>query len=213
MNARVPEAALSGCGDPHAAHARIGPNAITRVAQALERLHGTEAAERVFAQAGLLRHLADPPTRMIPEDEVTALTRALRHALPHDAARDVQREAGRTTAEYLLAHRIPRPVQALLRAMPAALAARMLLAAIRRHAWTFAGSGVFTARAGHPVILSVQGNPMCRGMTAQMPICDYYAATFERLFRVLVHPDAQATEIECEAAGGEACRFAVRWRT
>lgn len=212
MNARVPEAAMRAAGDLHAgATARIGPNAITRVAQALVQMHGRETAQRVFAQAGLERHLADPPTRMVPEDDVTALTHALRKALPPEAARQVEREAGRTTADYLLACRIPRPVQALLRALPAPLAARMLVAAIRRHAWTFAGSGKFVARVGHGVMLSVRGNPMCREMAADAPVCDYYAATFERLFRVLVHRDSRVTEVECEAAGGEACRFAVRW--
>ena len=211
MNARVPEAAMLMRRDPPAARARIGLNAITRVAQALERRHGRETAARVFAQAGLARHLAEPPSRMVPEDDVTALTHALRDALPHEAVRDVQREAGRTTADYLLACRIPRPVQALLRMLPPTLAARVLVAAIRRHAWTFAGSGVFTARLGHHVELSVCGNPTCRGLRTDAPACDYYAATFERLFRALVHRDARVTEIECEAAGGEACRFAVHW--
>ena len=211
MNARVPEAAMLLRRSQPAARARIGPNAITRVAQALLRRHGRDAAARVFAQAGLARHLAEPPSRMVPEDDVTALTLALRGALPRDAVRDVQCEAGRTTADYLLACRIPRPVQALLRMLPPTLAARVLVADIRRHAWTFAGSGVFTARLGHPVELSVRGNPMCRGLRTDAPACDYYAATFERLFRALVHRDARVTEIECEAAGGEACRFAVHW--
>ncbi|MFO1306361.1 MAG: bacteriochlorophyll 4-vinyl reductase [Burkholderiales bacterium] len=211
MSARAPEAAMLLRPGPAAPRARIGPNAITRVAQALELRHGRETAARVFARAGLAGHLADPPTHMVPEDDVTALAHALRDTLPPDAAVEVAREAGRTTADYLLARRIPRPVQAVLRVLPAALAARVLVGAIARHAWTFAGSGEFAARWGRQLELSVRGNPMCRGLRTDAPACDYYAATFERLFRALVQRDARVAEIECEAAGGTACRFSVRW--
>ncbi|WP_235823343.1 4-vinyl reductase [Azohydromonas sediminis] len=44
-----------------------------------------------------------------------------------------------------------------------------------------------------------------------MPACDFYAATFERLFRALVHPRASVAETACEACGDDACRFEVRW--
>jgi divinyl protochlorophyllide a 8-vinyl-reductase len=42
-------------------------------------------------------------------------------------------------------------------------------------------------------------------------LCDYYAATFERLFQALVDRGALVTETECEANGGSACNFEVRW--
>jgi divinyl protochlorophyllide a 8-vinyl-reductase len=45
-----------------------------------------------------------------------------------------------------------------------------------------------------------------------MPACDYYAATFERLFTVLVHPDAKVVETDCMGRGASACRFEIRWR-
>jgi len=102
--------------------------------------------------------------------------------------------------------------QASLRLAHSPLAARLLLSAIRGHAWTFAGSGHFEARAGHPVVLSISHNPMCRGARLDEPGCDFYAATFERLFRELVHPDALVVETHCEACGDAMCRFEVRWR-
>ena len=191
--------------------ARIGPNAITQVAHALAARHGPAGAARVFSLAGLSHYLADPPAEMVPEEDVTALSLALRGCLPERAARDVARDAGRATAEYLLDRRIPRAAQASLRVLPARLAARLLVAAIRRHAWTFAGSAAFEARTGRVVVLSLGDNPLCRGMAGSEPACDYFAATFERLFRALVHPGATVTEVECEAAGGCACRFEIRW--
>ncbi len=190
---------------------RIGPNAITRVAEALHDQLGRHLAAEVFAAAGLSHHLASPPTRMVDEAEVSRLHRVLRSELGERVAVAVARDAGLRTADYLLAHRIPRPVQWLLKCLPPAAASRVLLAAIRKHAWTFAGSGRFAARAGRPVVLTIRGNPMCVGQSSTVPVCDFYAATFERLFRVLVHPQASASEVSCEARGDEACRFELRW--
>jgi divinyl protochlorophyllide a 8-vinyl-reductase len=128
-----------------------------------------------------------------------------------DQAALVARRAGERTADYLLQHRIPRAAQALLRALPAALAARLLLRAVARHAWTFAGSGEFAARAGRPVVLTLRHNPLCRGLRTAAPACDFYAAVFERLFRALVHRNARAVEVACEACGDAECRFELRW--
>jgi divinyl protochlorophyllide a 8-vinyl-reductase len=190
---------------------RIGPNAITRVAEVLPGLAGAGAAERVFARAGLLPHLQRPPQTMVDETEVARLHATLRDQLGDAQARAVARAAGTSTGDYLLAHRIPRPVQWLLKRLPAALAARVLLSAITRHAWTFAGSGSFAATPGRPLRVSIRGNPMCRGLAADTPACEYYAATFERLFRVLVHPATEVVETACEACGDDACRFEIRW--
>jgi hypothetical protein len=59
-------------------------------------------------------------------------------------------KAGQGTADYILAHRIPGPAKALIRALPAPLGARLLTAAIARHAWTFTGSGRFRSLPTHP---------------------------------------------------------------
>lgn len=202
-------AALAGGSAPAAG--RIGPNAIIRVAEVLPAFVGTAATLQLFERAGLAAYLRSPPQDMVDEREVMRLHGELRASLGGATAAEVARRAGERTADYLLAHRIPQPVQLLLRHLPAALAARVLLAAISRHAWTFAGSGRFTARAGRPVVLEIRDNPLCRGVRTAAPVCDFYAATFERLFRVLVHRDAQVLEVACEARGDEACRFELRW--
>jgi divinyl protochlorophyllide a 8-vinyl-reductase len=194
-------------GGATAPGARIGPNAITRVAEALDR----DRAPAVFATAGLAHYLRTPPEAMVDETEVVRLHGALRGVLGGPEARRITRRAGELTGDYLLAHRIPAVARGVLRALPAALAAPLLLAAVRRHAWTFAGSGRFTAAAGRPVTLAIEGNPLARGAVSDEPLCDYYAATFQRLFRALVHPRAGVVETACEACGAPACRFEVRW--
>jgi divinyl protochlorophyllide a 8-vinyl-reductase len=193
------------------AAARIGPNAITRVAEALILGGGPGLAQQVFDRAGLAAYLREPPGHMVDEVEVTRLHAELRGLLGVPAAAAVAREAGRRTAAYLLAHRIPRPVQSVLRGLPPLLAARVLLHAVRRHAWTFSGSGRFEARPGRPVVLTLRDNPLCRGQRADVPVCDFYAATFEGLFRALVHPATRVDEVACEARGDAECRFELRW--
>ena len=195
-------------GDPRA---RVGPNAITRVGEALDALYGRATTHAVFADAGLTGYLDAWPDAMVDEREVAGLNRGLHAHLPEAGFRRVARDAGRRTGDYLLAHRIPKPVQALLRPAPAWLASRVLLQAIARNAWTFAGSGAFDAAAGRPCVVTIQDCPLCREIRADHGVCDTYTGTFERLFRELVHPRAQASETACQAAGAPACRFEIRW--
>lgn len=195
---------------------RIGPNAITRVAEVLPARLGSSATWALFERAGLVRYLRQPPERMVDEDEVRALHATLREQLGGALAGEVARAAGTATADYLLAHRIPRPLQRMLKALPARLAARVLLHAVARNAWTFVGSGrletcAAAAQPGRPVVLRIHGNPLARGTVATAPACGYYAAAFERLFRVLVHPRCTVVEVECESCGAAACRFEIRW--
>ena len=190
---------------------RIGPNAIIRVAEALPGFVGTDQARSIFQRAGLADYFRKPPQDMVDEAEVARLHRELRASLGASMAGQVAWGAGRRTADYLLAHRIPKPVQALLKSLPAPLAARVLLKAIAKHAWTFAGTGEFSYVLGPPVVLQIRNNPLCRGTTSESPACDFYAATFERLFQVLVQREARVRETACEACGDDACRFEIRW--
>jgi divinyl protochlorophyllide a 8-vinyl-reductase len=204
-------AALGGVASAVAPPARIGPNAVTQVAAVLVRDHGQAFTVGLFAQAGIARHLAEPPRQMIDEAEVVRLHRVLRAELGVPEARRVGACAGRGTGDYLLAHRIPGPVQTVLKRLPATLAARVLLAAIRRHAWTFAGAGSFDAAPGAPWRLVIRNGPIARGDAGGEPLCDFYAATFERLFGALAHPRARVVETQCSAQGAPACVFEVRW--
>lgn len=201
--ARVP-AGEAGCG-------RIGPNAIVRVGEAVTSAFGPAVARQIFEEAGLSGHFACPPTSMVDEREVTRLHAVLRERAGLGAARRVSREAGRLTAAYLVAHRIPRAMRHLLPRLPAPLASRILLAAMARHAWTFVGSGAFEGRHERAPRLRIRDCPVCRGAAGAAPLCDYYAGTFEHLYRTLVHPAARCTELACAAAGAPCCDFELRW--
>ena len=154
--------------EPETSHIhRIGPNAITRVAEALRQSGPQERVERLFTQAGLAHYLAQPPEKMVDEREVTRLHRVLRDQLGIPAALAIARVAGVRTGDYLLAHRIPRAVQVLLKWLPARLASQILLNAIQRHAWTFAGSGELRVRKAYPPHLAIAGCCICQGALAQ----------------------------------------------
>ena len=160
-------------GRAPAAISRIGPNAITRVAEVLTERLGSGATRHLFMAAGLAPYLEAPPQEMVDEVQVMRLHAALRGELDRGLWQDVARSAGERTADYLLRRRIPAAVQAVLKRLPAPVAARVLLHAIRRHAWTFSGSGRFSARAGCPVVLEIRGNPLCRGIHDADPVCSY----------------------------------------
>lgn len=191
----------------------IGPNALIQVAAALTDSHGSAEAATVFAQAGLGRYLDTPPEAMVDERLVTALHATLRSRLGVADARAVTDDAGVRTADYLLAHRIPPAARRVLKVLPPVLAARMLLGSIGAHAWTFAGSGTFTYRAGRPVVFTIEGCPLCRGAHAapDAVLCDYYAGTFRHLFLTLVTPRARVAQTTCQAAGAAACTFTITW--
>jgi len=191
--------------------ARIGPNAIIQMGSALQAAVGASTTRGLFDLAGLAGYLESPPEHMVAESEVIQLHAVLRQALAAPMLRQVAHQAGTATGEYLLRHRIPGPAQRLLRLMPRRLASRVLLAAIMRNAWTFKGSGRLHALAGPPPVFILEQCAICRDAHATLPICGYYAATFERLFRDLVDPAAQVIETQCAAVAGGCCRFEVRW--
>ncbi|MBE1236055.1 bacteriochlorophyll 4-vinyl reductase [Phaeovibrio sulfidiphilus] len=191
---------------------RIGPNSVIQVRRALEALASPDDIRQVFEKAGLAGYLVALPEKMIPEGEVIALHRALREVLDPAVCEQVMRRAGETTAEYLLENRIPKSVSWLLKRLPPPLAARILLSAISRNAWTFTGTGRFSWKAGSPWTLTIEDSPLAREAAGGSGAsCVYYAATFETLFRVLVHPQSRVTEHACAARGDSACVFAVRW--
>jgi divinyl protochlorophyllide a 8-vinyl-reductase len=187
--------------------ARVGPNAITQVAAAL-RAHGGESlALQVFQAAGMEDTLSKPPERMVDQAVAARLHDVLRTTLPAQDATTVAAEAGRRTADYLLAHRIPKPAQWAMKRLPRRIAARILLKAMATNAWTFAGTGHVRVRAGNPCVLEIIENPLAQ------PGCVWHVAVFERLFRELVAKGAQVSHTNCCANGALACRFEIALKT
>ena len=206
---------------PHAG--RIGPNAVTRLAEAVTAECGPEDCRELFASAGLEPLHRAPPTSMVDETAVCSLHAALRARHGPGAATRISRRAGELTGDYLLGHRIPAAARWLLPRLPAAIAAPALVRAMSRHAWTFAGSGRLAVDWGNAqarddfggaaprLVIRIEDCPLCRGARLDGMACEYYAATFERLFGTLVSPATRVRESTCIAAGADACRFAVRW--
>jgi divinyl protochlorophyllide a 8-vinyl-reductase len=183
----------------------IGPNAILQMVPVLDQVGGVSLRREILARAGVF----ELPTgdEMIPEGPAARVHQEVRRTLP-DLAPALAWAAGRATADYILAHRIPAPAQWLLKCLPAPLAAWMLARAIREHAWTFAGSGAF--RLVSKTCFEIEMNPVVRGETSDHPLCDWHAAVFAQLFQVLVHPDYICEETECTAVNGAVCRFELR---
>ena len=189
--------------------ARIGPNAILQHLPVLDAEIGVALLRALFHRAGV--SIPPPDSGMIPQEDVIHFHRALRLYLP-GRVQDVQRAAGRGTADYILANRIPRPAQWLIRHRPAPLGARVLSAAIAKHAWTFAGSGRFRIVSHRPLTFEIADNPLAQGPAIDGPVCDWHAAVFQRLFQSLVWPEARAVETACTALGDPACRFVIHPR-
>lgn len=189
-------------------HGLIGPNAVSQLLPAM-RAAGRECrGAALFAAAGATDWLRVPPTRMVSAERVAGLHRLFREA----GEQAVLAAAGRLTADYLLAARIPRRAQTLLRVLPPRPAAWLLTPAIAAHAWTFAGAGAVTARAGSPTVFEISDNPLCAGERATEPLCGWHAAVFERLYQALVSPAARARETACGACGDAVCRVEIGWR-
>lgn len=193
------------------AEGRIGPNAVIRLIEALDQLTDRATTLALFEAAGLARYIARPPEEMVEEAEVALLHRLVEARLGVECSQAAARIAGTRTAEYLLERRIPRFAQTILRLVGARIASRLLARAIAANAWTFVGTGQFTAQHGRPTLFRIANCPLCRDRHAAGPICTFYAATFERLHARLVHPETRVVETACSAAGAAACTFAITW--
>ncbi|SMX46893.1 bacteriochlorophyll 4-vinyl reductase [Maliponia aquimaris] len=161
--------------------ARIGPNAILQLVPVLDEEIGVPARMALMAGIGVAVPSGD---RMIPEAPAMLLHGEVRARCGARAA-GVLARAGRRTGHYILTHRIPDLAQAVLRALPRRLAARMLSRAIAKHAWTFAGSASF--HVDGPWRFRITGQPDLSDPARAA----WHAAVFETLYRALVHPAAR----------------------
>ncbi|KPF80245.1 bacteriochlorophyll 4-vinyl reductase [Novosphingobium sp. AAP93] len=184
---------------------KVGPNAIIQLADVLADRIGLEERAAALRAAGLAHYLACDPERMTDEREAAALHKVVQARLPQEWD-ELSWEAGERTAGYLLEHRIPKPAQWLLKRLPPAWSARLLLRAISAHAWTFAGSGAFSARIERgAIVIEIAQNPIA------MPSCPWHRGVFTRLFRELVSPRVLVLQERCCAQGERACIFRIGW--
>ncbi len=182
----------------------IGPNAVLKAVEVMEERLGHAETAAILADAQLAR--LPSGEHMIPEIEALRLHRWL--AL-HDpmGAFVIAEEAGARTADYIIAHRIPAPAVWLLRHLPSGLAAPMLMAAIRKHAWTFVGAGRFApADAWHFTIDRAAADD---GLPVPESLFLWYAAVFTRLYRALVAADCACRLIEPDVPCDMARSYAI----
>lgn len=189
--------------------ARIGPNTIIQLAHVLRDRYGEGTAGALLFE-GTGYALNALPSAMVDEREAQALVRTVMQSVGEQRGVQLLHEAGQRTADYLMAHRIPRPAQWVMKALPRRAGLSILLRAMQANAWTFTGSGTFSVLQRPKLVeLSFHACAMCRDMTTAQPVCDFYAGTFEQLIRTIVAPQAQVREVECMATGGHCCRFEV----
>ncbi len=180
---------------------RVGPNAVLQLIDVMREHEDAGLTGRVFDAAGLTFLLTCPPSTMVDERIPAALFCALWQELPADVAARIARKAGRRTADYIVANRIPGLAARALYWSPPRLAAPLLLKAIEKHAWTFAGSGHCRTRSRPGIVIDIRDNPLA------MQGCVWHVAVFERLFHRLIAPGMRVRHTACCLAGGEHCRF------
>lgn len=174
----------------------VGPNTVIQLFEALRSLR-PDVLGTVAAWADAEAWLAAPPHDMIDEAVPRRLFAATADALVGDADR-VLAAAGAATARYLLANRIPPVARAVLPRLPRRLALRLLLAAVDRASWTFAGSGT-CATEGRA--LTIAGNPIAT------PGCPWHLGVLEALATALFGRGTTVVHTACCARGDPVCRF------
>jgi len=180
--------------------ARIGPNSIIQTFNALNTRFGQERTKAIFLSAGHEKYIGNLPTEMVNEAEFHALVKALLAEIGEKEAAEILKNSGQRTAEYLLKNRIPGIFQSLVKLMPKKMGMKLLLFAISKNAWTFAGSGAFSFEVGKAMYIRVRVSFPSKPVVAY-----FYGGTFDKLLRTLIDPKAdvnieertQKGEIDC----------------
>jgi divinyl protochlorophyllide a 8-vinyl-reductase len=192
---------LSHPNDPIA---RIGPNSIIQTFNALSTRFGEDRAKLIFQRAGHEAYIGNLPTAMVDEAEFHALVKAMWEEIGETATSAILKESGQRTAEYLLENRIPGLFQSLVKLLPRQLAMKLLLFAISKNAWTFAGSDAFSFEVGRAMLIRV------RVSFPSKPVVTYfYGGTFDRLLRTLIDPAVMVAIQEHTERGEIDCFYNV----
>ncbi|MGD1868583.1 MAG: bacteriochlorophyll 4-vinyl reductase [Neomegalonema sp.] len=190
----------------HSGHSfgRVGPNAIIQLAAALSEALGSAPRSQLFETEGLGGYLRNPPQSMVDETEAARLFDAVCVELSPALSQEVLTRAGQRTAAYVAANRIPKPLRRALRAAPAFIAAPILLWAIRKNAWTFAGSGSVATGLSPVYWIEIADNPLAT------PGCPWHTAVFETLFKDMASPMATVRHTACRRLSNGPCRFEIK---
>lgn len=170
--------------------ARIGPNAILQSVEVMREALGERRTQAILDDAQI--EVMPSGDGMIPEIEAIRLHRWLALHEPSGGF-IIAHESGLRTADYIIAHRIPKSASKLLQHLPSHVAAPILMAAIRRHAWTFVGAGRFETQGGWKFSIDRQfaDDPVLPSDT----LYHWYAAVFTRLYECLVSPRSRCRDM------------------
>ncbi len=189
---------------PPRSHALIGPNAVLQTVAAMEELLGPAETHSILEDAQIA--VLPKGDVMIAEVHALRLHRwlALREPL---ACFDIAADAGARTADYLIAHRIPRAATWLLQHLPAWAAAPLLMAAIRQHAWTFIGAGRFAPQGAWQ--FTIYRSAADDAVLPPESLFHWYTAVFSGLYRRLVAPDCECRIVPGAASSPDVKRYAI----
>lgn len=183
---------------------RVGPNAIIQTRAALIDAFDAGRARRVFSDAGIADWFDAAPNEMVWAEAVHRLNMTLLASLDGEAFDALMADAGARTGRYILKNRIASAARTLLELLPAPIASRVLLKAIRANAWTFAGNAEVNVTPGHPATIEIAGNPL------PMPGCPWHRAVFETLFATLLGKPV-CVDHQLALRGDRLDRFTLRW--
>ncbi|WP_338548708.1 bacteriochlorophyll 4-vinyl reductase [Roseovarius phycicola] len=182
---------------------KIGADAILQTLDALSDVGGDILAQKVLEAAGL-RHMLDQKLQeMVPQNIFLALVRAIENTLPRSQVDLVAVSSGRKTGDVLLEQYIPDMAQKLLHTLPPHVAGPLLLQALEKHAWTFAGSAHVHHLPGPPLQLVIKNNPMA------VWGCLWQCALLENVFRSLISADARVWHMACCADHKPSCVYMI----
>ncbi|MEL7257577.1 MAG: bacteriochlorophyll 4-vinyl reductase [Pseudomonadota bacterium] len=182
---------------------RIGSDAVLQTLNALSDIGGDILAQKVVEAAGLRYMLDQKLQDMVPQNMFLALVQAIEDALPKSQVDLVAVSSGRKTGGVLLEQYIPDMAQKLLHTLPSPVAGPLLLQALERHAWTFAGSANVCHQAGPPLQFVIENNPMA------IWGCLWQCALLETVFRSLISPDARVWHMACCADHKSSCVYMI----
>lgn len=204
---RSPIASREAAGMNEATPALIGPHALIHAVAAMRERLGDRETAAILANA----QISAVPTGevMVPEIEALRLHRWLALREPVDCF-VIAEEAARRTADYVIANRMPALAVRLLRVLPAKVSGPLLMAAIRRHAWTFIGAGRFTSADAWT--FEIDRGPADDPVLPPESLFHWYAMVFERMYRRLVS-DRCRCEPDAPSAREQCCRtYRLRFR-
>jgi divinyl protochlorophyllide a 8-vinyl-reductase len=183
---------------------KIGPNAIIQTVYALRAHYGDDEANDLLRRGDHAHLIDNLPAEMVDEAEFHALVHMVQAEIGEAQTASILQDAGQRTADYLLAHRIPRFFQRLVRLLPRRLGLALLLKAISRHAWTFVGSGQFRFHiARQPTIHVLVTYP------SVTPVAHFYGGTFAHLLHTLIDPHATLQTATSQEASAIDCTYTL----